>query len=121
MNLEAGFNDMVNMSIERQTTDNAQLKKYEPVLREFMSRYLTWSAMSASMTALYAREFTEKELKDITSFCVTPAGRKTITRMPALLQEGIQIVQQQLQPHLPELEQMISEYDRHLNDSKEED
>jgi hypothetical protein len=56
------------------------------------------------MAQIYAEEFTEAELKQITKFYLTPAGKKMNTRLAIMQQKGIGIAQQKLKEHLPEFQ-----------------
>jgi len=81
--------------------------KYKTVMLNFLSKYMSFADLKQDMTRIYAEEFTEAELKEITRFYLTPAGKKTIEKLPVLRQKGIAIAQQKLQAHLPELQQTM--------------
>jgi hypothetical protein len=81
--------------------------KYKTVMLNFLSKYMSFADLKQDMTRIYAEEFTEAELKEITRFYLTPVGKKTIEKLPALQQRGIAIAQQKLQAHLPELQQTM--------------
>lgn len=53
-----------------------------------------WEAIRPQMTDLYLRTFTEAELRDLVAFYETPAGRKSLEKMPLLLQEGFRFSQE---------------------------
>nr|WP_262904578.1 DUF2059 domain-containing protein [Hymenobacter lucidus] len=59
------------------------------------------------MISLYAKEFTEKELKDLTKFYETPVGQKFVTRQAFLMQAGMELGQRRVQENLPELQRAI--------------
>lgn len=50
-----------------------------------------WDAIGPQMIDLYARTFTEAELRDMVAFYKTPAGRKSLEKMPLLLEEGFRL------------------------------
>ena len=47
-----------------------------------------------SVTQIYAKHFTEAELKDIVAFYRTPAGKKMIAQEPAAIKESLDAAQQ---------------------------
>lgn len=104
-NLSATIDRLLTAQIEQ----NPGMKAVEPEMRAYLTKYMSWQAMKEDMVQLYAREFTEKELKELTKFYQTPTGRKTITKMPQLMQAGMEIGQKRMQEHLPELQQAIAE------------
>lgn len=61
------------------------------------------SVMQEVYTPLYDKYFDEAELDQIVAFYRSPAGRKTITVMPALLQEGIDATLPRVEPKVMEL------------------
>jgi hypothetical protein len=81
--------------------------KFKTVILNFLSKYMSFTDLKQEMARIYAEEFTEAELKEITRFYLTPVGKKTIEKLPALQQKGIAIAQQKLQAHLPELQQTM--------------
>ncbi len=46
--------------------------------------------LMAHMVTIYARNFSEKEVRDMIAFYQTETGRKTLTVMPKLMQESMQ-------------------------------
>jgi uncharacterized protein len=103
----------LTLSIDRmlavQMEQNPGMKAVEPEMRAYITKYMSWSAMKEDMVQLYAREFTEKELKELAKFYQTPIGRKTIEKMPQLMGASMEIGQRRMQEHLPELQQAIAE------------
>ncbi|GAB2767470.1 hypothetical protein HNQ93_000033 [Hymenobacter luteus] len=104
-NLTATIDRMLASQLEQ----NPGMKVVEPEMRAYLTKYMSWQSMKEDMVQLYAREFTEKELKELTKFYQTPTGRKTITKMPQLMAAGMEIGQKRMQEHLPELQQAIAE------------
>ncbi len=84
-----------------------QKTKFKTIMLNFLSKYMSFADLKQEMARIYAEEFTEAELKEITRFYLTPVGKKTIEKLPALQQKGIAMAQQKLQAHLPELQQTL--------------
>ncbi|GAB3741107.1 hypothetical protein GCM10027594_20910 [Hymenobacter agri] len=92
---------------------DAQLKQrpeaatFEPEMRKFFGKYMSWNSLKGDMVDIYSRNFTESELRDITKFYQTPAGRKMSAVLPQLMQSGMEVGQKRVQEHLPELQEAI--------------
>jgi len=57
-------------------------------------------AMIDEMVPLYARYYTVEDMKAMAAFYRTPTGRKTLTLMPKLMNESMQISQRIVQPRM---------------------
>lgn len=78
-------------------------------MRAFMNKYMSWPALKNEMVDLYAREFSEKELRDLTKFYQSSTGQKYVSKQNVLLQAGMQLGQRRVQENLPELQRMLEE------------
>ncbi|MGY4538800.1 hypothetical protein ACVW0P_003223 [Mucilaginibacter sp. UYNi724] len=83
--------------------------KFIEIMNTFMSKYMNWDLMKDQMAAIYAQEFSEKELKDLATFYRSPLGVKLNQKQPALFQKSALIGQQAVQSHQAELQQMMQE------------
>lgn len=106
---EKSMTDMTNRILSMQLEQRPEMKAVEPEMRTFMNKYMSWQAIKEDIATLYAQEFTEKELKELNKFYQTPTGRKTIQKMPQLMQAGMEIGQKRVQDHLPELQKAIAD------------
>jgi len=104
--LEASINTM--MEIQMRT--NPAVRSVESVMREFFRRHISWNALKGGYTDLYARTFTVDEMREMTAFYRTPAGRKLSRSMPHLMREGAALGDRAVQEHSEELRQMILEH-----------
>ncbi|WBA43785.1 DUF2059 domain-containing protein [Hymenobacter canadensis] len=108
-NTEKNIATSIDRMLAMQTQQNPNVKAMEPVFREFFNKYMSWAVIKEDLVQLYAREFTEKELKEMTKFYQTLVGRKALEKMPILMQGGMEIGQRRMQEHMPELQQAIAE------------
>lgn len=86
-----------------------QRAKFVGVMKTFMNKYLTWDLLKDKMAAIYAEEFTEDELSQITVFYSSPIGQKVSSKLPALMQKGMLIGQDAVAEHKDELTQMMQD------------
>jgi hypothetical protein len=107
MDMEKMMSSSVDQMLAMQVKQNPALAQYEPQMRAFLNKYLSWASMKDDMLSIYTSEFTEDELKQLTMFYQTPLGKKTVEKMPALMQKGAEMSQKRLNEHLPELQAAI--------------
>lgn len=79
------------------------------VMTTFLNKYCSWETLKPDMCKMYAREFTEAELKQLTAFYKTPLGIKLNQKQPVLMQTAMSIGQQSVVNHQDELQQLMQE------------
>jgi hypothetical protein len=101
-NLVAGINADSKLSAEAKQKALADLDRRLPGLaatvRQTMSDPGIVNEMLDAMVPLYARHFTADEIKQLAAFYRTPVGQKTMTEMPSLMMEAMQVGQQIMLP-----------------------
>jgi hypothetical protein len=98
-----------DLALAAQIRANPQLKQFEPKLRQFFAKYMSWQALQGDFAAIYMNAFTEDEFKQMLAFYKTPAGRKALQKMPTLMEEGAAIGVKRVQEHMPELQKVLAE------------
>jgi hypothetical protein len=68
---------------------------------------MSYEALKPQIASLYASEFSASELDAAAAFYRTAAGRKFMEKMPALTSRSMELGQQAVQEHLPELQDAI--------------
>ena len=87
---------------------NPDLPGLGDLLREFLTRYVTWDALKNEYAELYAGAFTEEELREMAAFYRTPTGQKLARATPQLSAMGAQLGERVMRAHAAELEEMIA-------------
>lgn len=82
---------------------------YLKVMKVFVGKYVTWDQLKDRIEKLYAAEFTESELNQLTAFYNTPLGKKIVEKLPVFMQKGTLLGQQAVTDHRSELEQMLKD------------
>ena len=108
MDLATTTNQAVDVVLKTQIESNPQLKQFEDVMRTFLTKYLSWNNLESQMVQMYAETFTEPEVRELLAFYRTPLGKKTVAKMPELMQKGAALGQKAVQDHLPELQEAIA-------------
>lgn len=83
------------------------MDEYRDVLMKWATNTLSWDKMGPRMTDLYMRTFTETEIRELIAFYKTPVGRKTLEKLPTLMEEGMKIGMELAQENQGELEAAI--------------
>ncbi len=90
------------------------LDEYHSSMRMIMQTEMSWEQMKQPMTALYAKHFSEEEINDMIAFYQSETGRKTIEKMPVVMQESMAISQQLVQNALPKIQQVTEQMQNDL-------
>ena len=93
--------------LQMQVQQNPASAQFQPQMKAILNKYMSWASLKDDMAAAYMSEFTEPELNDLVNFYQTPLGKKTVEKLPALMQKGATMGQKRVQEHLPELQAAI--------------
>jgi len=107
--LKASMNKVIIQMVEIQLNQKPNMQPYKHILLKFFKKHLGYENIKYDFIDIYTEEFTEKELKDISVFYKTPTGKKTISKMPALMQKGAQVGISKVKLHIGELKKMIED------------
>jgi hypothetical protein len=86
---------------------NPELAPYEDVFRAWYRKVFAAGDLESELAGLYVGVFSEGELRELIAFYKTPVGAKTLTVLPALMQQGAEIGLRRAQAHAPELAEML--------------
>lgn len=78
-------------------------------LTPFLTKYCSWEALKHDVCVMYAREFTEAELKQLTAFYKSPIGLKLLQKQPVINQMAMSIGQQSVLNHEAELKKLVED------------
>jgi uncharacterized protein len=92
--------------------------KYYGKMIQLMKDELSWKKMEPMILDVYSRNFTEKEIDDMLAFYRTETGKSVIKKLPAVMQESMQISNQLLQPVLPKIQKISQELSAELETAR---
>jgi hypothetical protein len=107
MNMKESYEGMIKRVTQMQIQANPQLKAIEPAIEAFFTKFMGWEAQKGDIAALYAKNYTAEELKELNKFYQSPLGQKTVQIMPQLAAASAQIGQNKMMQHIPEMKAMI--------------
>ena len=105
--MEKKIAESVDNVVQLQLRQNPQLAQHEKTMHTFFERHIGWNALKEDIAGMYMRKFSEKELREINAFYITPAGQKVITVLPELVKERNQLAMIRIQQNIGELQQII--------------
>ena len=118
MELERTMMGGATAMVDAMLQQNAALIPYRGTLLKWAEKYLTWEQMGPKVAAMYADTFSEPELRELIAFYTTPTGKKVLATMPDLAKRGAMMGAEVAQAHQLELEQMIRERAKELDEAK---
>ncbi len=107
MNMKESYKGMIKRISQMQIQANPQLKAIEPAIKAFFTKYMGWEAQKGDIAALYAKNYTVEELKELNKFYQSPLGQKTVQIMPQLAAASAQIGQSKMMAHMSEMKAMV--------------
>ncbi len=119
----ASIVEQFSQALVGQFLRNANLKWAEKqIIQEEVGNVLSEnvSTFTSSMVKLYSKHFTHKEIKSLIKFYKTDLGKKTITTMPILIQEGFQMGREWGESLQPEFEVRLKARLEKLHAEREE-
>lgn len=108
---KSSFGEIVDTMLKTQigSIPEQYREKFTQVMKEFMNKYFNYEILKPKMAKMYADEFTEKELVELTRFYSSEIGKKFADKSAKLMQKGVELGQNAVVEHKPELEKMIKE------------
>ncbi|SFV71315.1 hypothetical protein MNB_SV-13-68 [hydrothermal vent metagenome] len=118
MNMKESYEGMIKRITNMQVNAKPELKAIAPMIEAFFTKYMGWEAQRGDIAALYAKNYTSKELEALSKFYQTPLGQKTVQIMPQLAAASAQIGQSRMMKHMPEMKAMIDAELKKVNTKK---
>ncbi len=103
LKLQSSLSDTANAMIDSEIGRNPGLTPYREVMVGWLKKYMTWEAMQPELTKMYTETFTEAELKQMAQFYASPAGQKSLEKLPEMMQRTAMTGARISQPHQDEL------------------
>ena len=94
------------------------MKDYYTKLYDLLGTELSWNKIKSFYIKLYADNFTEKDIDQLIKFYNSPVGKKYISKMPILLDKGMQLGQERVQKLVPQIQSMTRDMMEKLKEVK---
>lgn len=86
-----------------------KLQQFRKTMQLFVDKYCSWAILKNDFIMLYAREFTNAELKQMIAFYTSPTGKKMLEKRPLLFQTATLLGRKAFNEHRTEMEQMLQD------------
>ena len=93
--------------LENQFKALPELEKLRPELTRFYDTAFSYEALKGDLAKLYMKHYTFEEMKQITAFYRTPAGRKKAVEDGKMSSEMGELFLRHSQKKMPELQKML--------------
>ncbi|HEX5791065.1 MAG TPA: DUF2059 domain-containing protein [Luteolibacter sp.] len=101
--LETQMSQFAEMGMSREGV--AELKQ---AMLGFMKDVMNWDDLKPEFVRIYAEAFTASELRDLSTFYKTPAGKKSLEKMPELMNKGMAMGQERMMTRQEDLQKLIT-------------
>jgi hypothetical protein len=109
MNMRSQFDQLVNVMLDNQVSQNPSLAPFKAVMAEFFRKYMSYDALKPDLIAVYENNYTVAELHDLRMFYATPTGKKMLRLTPEIARQSAELGTKRVQEHVAELQQMIKD------------
>jgi hypothetical protein len=104
---ETAMVTMQEIMLKQQLELHPIIKPYQDVLRAFLDKYASFTALREDLAKLYMGRFTELQLRQILAFYQTPTGRIAVHEMPKVIEQAAALGKDRVAAHMDELKDMI--------------
>jgi hypothetical protein len=118
MNMEKQMDSAIDQTLNAQIKAQPALAAYKDVMRKFLDKHISYAALKDDLIQIYMDEFTEPELRQITTFYKTPAGKKMSEKGPTLMGKSMKLGMERVAKNQNELKQMILEESKKQKDKQ---
>jgi hypothetical protein len=109
MGMDKQLQSALDQTLALQIKAQPVLLPYRDVMRKFLGKHISYAALKDDLIKIYSDEFSETELRQITAFYKTPAGKKMVDKSPTLMGKSMQLGMQRVAKNQGELKQMIED------------
>ena len=93
--------------MEQQLTAAPELKKFQAEMERFFASVFSFEALGEDLAKIYLKKFSVAELRELTAFYRTPAGRKLAAAESELAPEIAAVLTRRATGAMPELHQAL--------------
>ncbi len=95
-------------------------KKYTDKLFEVIKAELSFENIKDDMISTYVKTYTESEIRAISEFYKSPAGKAFLEKMPSLMQESMAMTQKKMSQIMPKIQAISKEMADELKSLKDQ-
>lgn len=92
--------------------------EYYSKMMQLMREELNWDKVKDPIKSIYGEHFTDTEIRDLIDFYKTDTGKKTLEKLPVIMQESMAISQQALANVLPQIQTMSQQLEADIAEAR---
>jgi uncharacterized protein len=120
--MDANFGSMMKQSMggrqlserEQQIADDTHAK-----IQALLRQTLQWNNFEPLMIRVYQSTFSQKDVDGMTAFYKTPTGQAVISKMPMVVQQTMQAMQERTASLLPQIQQIQRDMATQMKEARE--
>lgn len=110
-------NTSVQMGVKPE--EQAIFDTYYKEMTLVMKKEINWEKMQPMVLEIYSKNFSETEITEMLQFYKSETGQSILKKMPAVMQESMQISQVLMQGAVPKIKEVVQQFTEKLNESRE--
>lgn len=80
----------------------------------FFKEEMSWDKMEPLFVDVYKKSFSQSDVDGMIQFYKTPAGQSVVKKMPLVMQNSMQVMQQRMSTVMPKIMQLTEESTREM-------
>ncbi len=119
--------DQIGSMVDQQFQQMGAPEEYRPVYKKYTDKMfkvleaeLSLENMRDDMISMYVNTYTESEIRAISEFYKSPAGKALLEKMPKLLQESMAMTQKKMPQIMQKIQAISQEMARELESLKDQ-
>jgi hypothetical protein len=96
------------------------MNKYMDKIFNVMKDELSWDNIKEEFIQIYMTVYTKEEVQELITFYQSPIGRKTIEKIPQLMQQSMVISQKHMMNILPKIMEISQQMEAEMKDASKE-
>jgi hypothetical protein len=97
------------------------MEKYFDKIFNVMKEEMSWDKMKDDFILLYMSVYTEAEVNELIDFYESPIGRKTLEKLPLLMEKSVAISQKYPMNMMPKIQEITMEMMNEVQAATEEE
>ncbi|NGP88571.1 DUF2059 domain-containing protein [Fodinibius halophilus] len=107
MNMEKQITESADRMLKLQAQSMPQMAQHQEIMSEFFHKYINWESIGEDIKKVYKETFSEKEIRELTTFYKSDIGQKYARLTPTITEKTAKITQGVIMDHQMELQQKI--------------
>ena len=108
----------VMLMFETKIEQNPKLSQLRDIMIKWVKKYFTWEILSPAYIKATMDTFSEAELREITTFYLTPVGQKMLEKNTELIRKSSDVTMDIFKKYKPELDKMFVERIKEIESKK---